>query len=144
MEPVAARRAQVVFELQLCHKISFRVQDVTRVFATVYAQQDSDQSGHNGRIADGLKVQAAVFLSSDEPDLRLASADLIGVNLILFGERRQAPAKVDQVLLSIHPVVENAELVDDVLLRRVDFVSHDRRQVVPPGPSSILMPASCN
>ena len=83
--------------------------------------------------------------SRDQPHLGLAALDLPLLGLLRLRKRRQLAAQVDDVLVAIHPVVEQRELLDQFALgvgnrRPVHGQFPARRQRVPSGPSRMTMP----
>ena len=96
------------------------VQDHLRREAGVRPQQYRDQAADNRGIASGLEVQQAATKLRAQPNLCLASLDLVLVCLEFLREARELPPKVDDVLVAVHPVIEEFELVDDFLMYGLD------------------------
>jgi len=124
----------MALELQCRDEVWRCIEDVLRISAAVKAQQQGDQSRHNGRVTDGPKLESPVSFVSDKPDLGLTTANAILLAAKLFRKLGQSAAQVDQVLVAVHPVVEQGEFIDNFLLSDLYFVSHVST-ATPPGRS---------
>ncbi len=92
-------------------------QNIRRGLAGVHGQQDRDQAFDNDCIAitsEG-KVRARVFAFTDKPDLTDASLHLCLGAMLSVGQGGEPFSEFDHVLVSIFPVIEITEIVDQIL-----------------------------
>ena len=75
------------------------------------------------RASLGAEVEQAVALVADEPQAALAAGYEVLLVLLRFGQWLLLAAHVDEHLVAVHPVVEQAEVFYDLVLGFVD--SHD-------------------
>lgn len=120
MQPVAPRRAEMLSKADLVDESVAGIQDRLRREPGIRSEQDRDEAADNRGIADSLEVQQAIATLRAEPDLCLAALDLVLVGLKLRREFRELAPKVDDVLIAVHPVIEEFELVDDFLMYGLD------------------------
>ena len=95
------------------------IQNGSRSKARVGAQQHGYEAGNDGCVAGRLQEELPVPLLGAKPDLCLAAPNLVLVRLTGCRELGQLSAKIDNVLVTVHPVVEEFKLVDDLA---VDFL----------------------
>ena len=94
--------------------------DRSRLEAGVGPEQQRDESGNDCRVAGREEVEHPVALLCMKPDLGLAPLHLVIVGKVLLRVLGQLAAKVDDVLVPVHPVVEELELVDDLAMNLLD------------------------
>lgn len=113
VQSIPASRAQVLSQTDLVYEAVTRIQDCRRWESRVRAKEDRDQARHDRSIARGLKGQHTSVVESPKPDLGLTSLDLVLVRLAFLREFRQLTTEVNEMLVTVHPVVEELELIDD-------------------------------
>ena len=120
VQPISPCRAEMLRKADLVDESVAGAQDGLRRETGVRPQQDRDQAADNCGITGGLKVQQAIAYLRAQPNLRLAAFDLVLVRLEFLREAWQSATKVDDVLVAVHPVIEEFELVDDFLMYGLD------------------------
>lgn len=120
VQPIPPCRAEMLRKADLVDESVAGAQDGLRCETGVRPQQDRDQAADNCGITGGLKVQQAVAYLRAQPNLRLAAFDLVLVRLEFLREAWQSATKVDDVLVAVHPVIEEFELVYDLAMYGLD------------------------
>lgn len=120
VQPISPCRAEMLGKADLVDESVPGFQDGLRREAGVRPQQDRDQAADNCGIAGGLKVQQAIAHLRAQPNLRLAAFDLVLVRLEFLREVGELAPEVNDVLIAVHPVIEEFELVDDFLMDGLD------------------------
>ena len=121
IQSVAPGRTQMLVETDLANEIRRRRDDVGGWLAAIDANQYRDQAGNDGRIADRLKLETFRILLGLQPDLGLASMYPVYLGAPVIGKFRQILAEVDDVLVSIDPVIEETEFLDQIRLCQLNL-----------------------
>ena len=101
-------------------KIEVSINNLFGSMAGEDLNQEADDTLDDEGITLGLKYEAAVHLVGLQPNAALTALDEIAVGLVLLGQRLLLTAEVDEELVLVHPVVEFAELLDNLVLYFVD------------------------
>ena len=113
VQSVPASWAQVLSQTDLLNEPMTRIQDCRRWESRVCPKKNRDQARHDRGIARGLEGKHPSLVVSPEPDLGLTSLDLVLVRLEFLRKLRQLTTEVNEMLVTVHPVVEELELIDD-------------------------------
>ncbi|KAG1447114.1 hypothetical protein G6F57_017151 [Rhizopus arrhizus] len=110
---VAAGGREVAGQADVLDVARFGVQDLLGRAPGIHAQGQEDQAGDDGRVTDGMEAQRLRVASRRDPDHRLAAEQAVLLGLPFLREGRQLAAEVDQVLVALGPVAEEAEFLGD-------------------------------
>src|SRR5690606_26201258 len=112
-EPVRALRRQMLVETERAeHGVRLDVEDLLGGFAVVEREQNGDEPAHDMRVAiadegqDGPALTGTVSLVAPKPDLARASPNFRGLGLEVRGHVGEIPSKLDDVAITVLPVVE--------------------------------------
>ena len=132
----------MLLQFERSNKIRGCVENLLWPATAADAQQQRDKAGDDRSIADCTYLQPVVALPGPTSDLCLTAPDLVVVRDVVFVTLLLAPAPHGTLLVALHPVIEEAELLDQLPLRLEYFVHQLRRQRVPDDPSSMVIPRS--
>ena len=93
---------------------------VSRLEPGVRPQQQRDEPRHDRSVARRGEVQLPFSVLSVKPDLRLTAANLVLVGQVLRRELGKLASEVDDVLVAIHPIFEEFELLNDLAMNLLD------------------------
>jgi hypothetical protein len=119
-ETVRALGRQMFLEVQLTQGLGrVDVQDLVGCLAIIEGEKNRDQPAYNMGVAiadEGEARGAAVGLHGrGEPDLARAPLNFVRLRTRVLGERRELPAKFDDIAVPILPLIEKFEISDDIL-----------------------------
>ena len=120
VQPVSPGWTEMLGQTDLVNKGVARSQDGAGLEPGICPHQERNQSGYNGRVAGRHQVQPVVSRLGMEPNLGLATLDLVLVGSELLRKFRKPAPKVDDVLVAVHPVVEELEFLDDFPVHLLD------------------------
>ena len=94
-----------------------RVRNRFRRLLVEHADDECREALRDFGVAVAAKVQYLVVLVElrVDPNVGLAPVDVVVVGFLVLFQQRNVVAELDQVLVSVHPVVEERKLVDDLL-----------------------------
>src|SRR6185437_2296126 len=116
----------------------FRVdlQNILRALAGIKRNQNSDESSHDVRITVAVEYEhrsagAVRFHMREEPHLAGAALHLVGFDVRVFRHWRERAAKLDHVAVTVVPLIEQREIVDNLVnVHRAESPSHPARMPV--------------
>ena len=116
MQAVAAGRAQVPVKPGPGDEVGRRFEYLGRAPSAVNAHKDRRQSGNDRGVADRKKEKAPFVLPGLQPHLGLAAAQAVVLDPPLVGKVGRIAAQFDDVLVALHPAVEEAQFFEQLLL----------------------------
>lgn len=119
-EAIAAGGREVLLEAYLLDEVEVGIDNLFGGVAGEDLHQKADDALDDEGIALGLEHEAAIYLIGLQPHTALTALDEVAVGLVLLGQRLLLTAEVDEELVLVHPVVEFAELLDNLVLYFVD------------------------
>ena len=119
-EAIATGGGEVLFEANLLDEVEVGIGNLFGGMAREDLHQKAYDTLHDEGIALGLEHEATVHLVGLQPYAALASLDEVAVGLVLLGQRLLLTAEVDEELVLVHPVVQFAELLNNLVLYFVD------------------------
>lgn len=114
VQPVPPGRTEMFGQANLVNEGIARFKNGTGLKSRIGPYQECNQAGDDGRVAGGHQVQLSVSRLGMEPNLGLAALDLVVVRSELLREFGKPAAEVDDVLVAIHPVVEELEFLNNL------------------------------
>ena len=85
-----------------------------------HLDEQADDTLHDEGITLGLEVHQSLRIVGLQPHTALASLNQVLFGLVLLIQWGLVVAQVDEQLVTVHPVVQFAELFDDFVLQFVD------------------------
>ena len=119
-ESIATGGGEMLLESNLLDKVEVGIGNLFSGVPGEHLDQKAHDTLHDERIAFSLEDEAADHLNGLQPYAALAAFYEIAVGLILLGQWLLLTAEVDEELVLVHPVVQLAELFDDLILYFVD------------------------
>ena len=113
----------MLLEAYLFDEVEVGIGDVFGSAAGENPDQEADDALDDEGVALGLEHETVFGLIGVEPYAALTALDEVVVGLVLLGQGFLLTAEVDEELVLVHPVVEFAELLDNLVLYFVD--GHD-------------------
>jgi hypothetical protein len=115
-------RGQVLAEAHAAEN-GFRVGlgDFARRLAGIEGEQDGDEPTHDVRVAIAPESEHRLAVPRgllDQPDLARAAAHLVFVVVLGRRQRRERLAELDDIAIAVLPIVEEAEILNQILNRR--------------------------
>ena len=120
VQPVTSGRTEMLGEADLVDEGVARIKNDAGLEPGIGPQQERDQAGDNGRVAGRYQVQPSVSRLGMEPNLGLAALYLVPVSFEFLWEFGKPATEVDDVLVAIHPVVEELEFLNNLPVHLLD------------------------
>ena len=114
-QSIGALRRQMLVETEIPeHGFRIRADDLAGMLAGKQGQHDGDEAANDMRVGIALKLDDRVRTLADiggEPDLADAAADLVPVDARLVRKRRQRLSQIDDIAITVLPLVEEGKIV---------------------------------
>ena len=115
-ETIAASGRKMFLEAYLLDEVEVGIGNLFGGVAREHLYQKAYDAFYDEGIALGLEDEAPILLVGLQPYAALAALDEVTVGLVLLGQGLLLTAEVDEKLVLVHPIVQFAELFDDLVL----------------------------
>ena len=124
-QTVGAGRRQMLLQTDGIDEIKIHGRDVAGLLIRQHPNQQSDDAFGDDRIAVGRELDHAAVHFGAQPHLTLTTANQMAVGFVSRIDQGQFFSEVNQVFISIGPLIEQTEFLDDSVLDLVDVHDSD-------------------
>ena len=106
----------MLFQSDTVDEVKVGIENLLRRMSAQHPHQQVHNTFYNQRVAFGAEHDPSFPVVGLQPHPALATVYQVLFGLVLFGERFLPTAHVDEQLVFVHPVIEAAELINDLVL----------------------------